>query len=245
MPLSARKRLKFDPGDRPIYAIGDVHGRLDLLQQAEAAIVEDASRMPGPKLIIMLGDYIDRGPSSAQVLAHLMTPAPQDFDRLCLLGNHELMMLEYMNGSLPFTEWLKMGSAATLASYGLDAEHLKLIFPIASKLDNFIRQSLPRQHVEFLQRMPILIDTPHTIFVHAGIDPSVPLEKQTDEDLVFIRQRFFDSPIKLPKLVVHGHTPHNEPEIARRRLNVDTRAFKSGHLTVARLWRGRVHLFST
>jgi serine/threonine protein phosphatase 1 len=245
MLSTARQRLQLDCGDMPIYAIGDIHGRHDLLQMAEYTIVRDAARLPGRKLIVALGDYIDRGPSSAQVISHLMAPPPENFDRICLTGNHEMMMLDYIDGNLSFSEWMRMGADALLRSYGLDAEHLPLIFPTAAKLDGFIRQSLPRAHIDFMRAMPILVDTPDVLFVHAGIDPRFTLSEQSDEDLVFIRERFFDSGTPLPKLVVHGHTPRDEADVQPKRLNLDTRAFKSGRLTVARLWRGRVHLFST
>ena len=96
-----------------------------------------------------------------------------------------------------------------------------------------------------MRDMPIYADTPDILFVHAGIDPGVPLSMQSDEDLVFIRDRFFYADRSLPKLVVHGHTPVPEPDIQPMRLNLDTRAFKSGSLTVARFWRGQVHIFST
>ena len=207
MQLPARQRVQLDSGDMPIYAIGDIHGRHDLLQMAEYTIVKDAARLPGRKLIITLGDYIDRGPSSAQVISHMMAPPPENFDRICLTGNHEMMMLDYIDGRLSFSEWMRMGADALLHSYGLDAEHLPLIFPTAAKLDGFIRQSLPRQHIDFMRAMPILVDTPDVLFVHAGIDPGVTLSEQSDEDLVFIRERFLNSSIPLPKLVVHGHTP--------------------------------------
>jgi serine/threonine protein phosphatase 1 len=245
MASNARTRLQFDPGDMPIYAIGDIHGRLDLLQQAERSINDNAARLPGRKLIVTLGDYIDRGPSSAQVISHLMAPPPPDFDRICLTGNHEIMMLDYIDGLISFGDWMQMGADALLRSYGLDPAQLPLVFPSASKLDAFIRQSLPRPHLDFLRTLPILADTPDVLFVHAGIDPSRPIMNQSDEDLVFIRQRFFDSRVQLPKLVVHGHTPVEWPGVHDRRLNLDTGAFRSNRLTVARLWRGQVHLFST
>jgi serine/threonine protein phosphatase 1 len=245
MASSARTRLQFDPGDMPIYAIGDIHGRLDLLQQAERSIIENASRLPGRKLIVTLGDYIDRGPTSAQVISHLMAPPPPDFERICLTGNHEIMMLDYIDGVISYADWMPMGAASLLRSYGLDPEQLPLVFPTASKLDSFIRQSLPKPHLEFLRSLPILADTPDVLFVHAGIDPLRPIMNQTDEDLVFIRQRFFESRVRLPKLVVHGHTPVERADVRDRRLNLDTGAFRSNRLTVARLWRGKVHLFST
>ena len=136
-------------------------------------------------------------------------------------GNHEIMMLDYIDGKISYTEWMRMGADALLRSYGLDPDHLPLIFPTTSKLDTFIRQSLPKSHIDFMRDMPI------------------------DEDLVFIRDRFFYADRSLPKLVVHGHTPVPEPDIQPMRLNLDTRAFKSGSLTVARFWRGQVHIFST
>jgi serine/threonine protein phosphatase 1 len=245
MAPNGRTRLTLDPGDMPIYAIGDIHGRHDLLQQAEQAIVDDAAMLPGRKLIITLGDYIDRGPSSAQVISHLMTSPPENFDRICLTGNHETTMLDYLDGLISFSDWMPMGSDALLRSYGLDPEQLPRIFPTAAKLDDFIRQSIPTSHIEFLRSLPILVDTPDVLFVHAGIDPARPLEDQDDEDLVFIRQRFINSALPLPKLVVHGHTPVEQPDVRASRLNIDTGAYKSDRLTVARLWRGRVHLFST
>ncbi|WP_434730169.1 metallophosphoesterase family protein [Rhizobium binae] len=245
MARQARPRLTLDIADIPTYAIGDIHGRYDLLVKAEQAILRDAARLPGRKLIVTLGDYIDRGPESAQVINHLIEPPPDGFDRICLAGNHEIAMLDYVEGWLSYDDWMRMGSAELLKSYGLDPEHLPLVFPSGAQLDAFLRQSLPHTHIDFMRAMPIMLDTPHVVFVHAGIDPMLPLAAQTEEDLVLIRHRFLQSRIPLPKLVVHGHTPNDEPEVRARRLNLDTRAFRSGRLTVARLWEGQVHLFST
>jgi serine/threonine protein phosphatase 1 len=90
-----------------------------------------------------------------------------------------------------------------------------------------------------------MVETQNAIFVHAGIDPMVPLKQQADDDLVFIRSRFFESPVPPPKLVVHGHTPVRDPDVGPLRLNIDTGAFQTGRLTAARLWNGRVHILST
>ncbi|MGO4481425.1 metallophosphoesterase family protein [Rhizobium pisi] len=245
MARQPRPRLTLDIAETPTYAIGDIHGRYDLLVKAEEAILRDGAQLPGRKLIVTLGDYVDRGPESAQVISHLMEPPPEGFDRICLAGNHENTMLDYIDGWVSYDDWMRMGSAELLKSYGLDPEHLPLVFPSGAQLDSFIRHSLPRTHIDFMRAMPIMLDTPHVLFVHAGIDPAQPLAAQTDEDLVFIRHRFLESRVPLPKLVVHGHTPNDEPDIRSRRLNLDTRAFRSGKLTVARFWQGRVHLFST
>lgn len=240
-----RTRLTMDISATPTYAIGDIHGRHDLLLKAEEAIVRDAQSLPGRKLIVTLGDYIDRGPESARVLSHLMEAPPEGFDRICLTGNHEVLMLDYIDGWASYQDWMTMGAAELLRSYGLDPDHLPLVFRTGAQLDTFIRQSLPRTHIDFMRSMPVMVDTPSVLFVHAGIDPAVPIAEQTDEDMVFIRQRFLNSTAPLPKLVVHGHTPGEEPEVLPMRLNLDTRAFKSGKLSVARFWQGRVHLFST
>ncbi|ARQ11469.1 metallophosphoesterase domain-containing protein [Rhizobium etli] len=245
MGRQPRPRLTLDIAEIPTYAIGDIHGRYDLLLKAEQAILRDGARLHGQKLIVTLGDYIDRGPESAQVIAHLMEPPPDGFDRICLAGNHEIAMLDYIDGWLSYDDWMRMGSAESLKSYGLDPEHLPLVFPTGAQLDAFLRQSLPHTHIDFMRALPIMLDTPRVVFVHAGIDPMLPLSAQTDEDLVLIRHRFLESRVPLPKLVVHGHTPSDEPDIRPRRLNLDTRAFRSGRLTVARFWQGRVHLFST
>ncbi|MDK4734500.1 MULTISPECIES: metallophosphoesterase family protein [unclassified Rhizobium] len=245
MGRQPRPRLTLDIAEIPTYAIGDIHGRYDLLLKAEEAILQDGERLPGQKLIVTLGDYIDRGPESAQVITHLMEPPPDGFDRICLAGNHEIAMLDYVDGWLPYDDWMRMGSAESLKSYGLDPEHLPLVFPSGAQLDAFLRQSLPHTHIDFMRALPIMLDTPSVVFVHAGIDPMLPLSAQTEEDLVLIRHRFLESRVPLPKLVVHGHTPSDEPDIRPRRLNLDTRAFRSGKLTVARFWQGRVHLFST
>ncbi len=240
-----RPRVSMDIADIPTYAIGDVHGRLDLLLKAEEAIVRDAEHLPGTKLIIMLGDYIDRGPQSAHVLSHLMEPPPAGFERICLAGNHEIVMLDYMDGWASYDDWMTMGSAELLRSYGLDPDHLPLVFRSGAQLDAFIRQSLPHTHIDFIRSLPIMVETPDVVFVHAGIDPRVPLDEQADDDLAFIRQRFLESPLPLPKLIVHGHTPGEQPDVQPMRLNLDTRAFRSDRLSVARLWQGQVHLFST
>ncbi len=245
MPSNPRTRLQLDPGDMPIYAIGDIHGRLDLLRQAEQAIFEDASRLPGRKLIITLGDYIDRGPASAQVISHLMQPVPEDFDRISLTGNHEIMMLDYLDGKMSYDSWMMTGADALLHSYGIDTKQMPVLFRTASKRDAFIRDSLPKAHIEFLRALPIMIDTPAVLFVHAGIDPARSIDNQQDDDLVFIRHRFFESDLPLPKLVVHGHTPVDHPDVQEMRLNLDTGAYRSDRLTVARLWQGEVRLFST
>nr|WP_247750780.1 MULTISPECIES: metallophosphoesterase family protein [unclassified Rhizobium] len=245
MQESQRRREFRDIAGVPTYAIGDIHGRYDLLTAIEALITADAAQFPGRKLMITLGDYIDRGPDSARVVSHLMAPAPEGFDRICLTGNHETAMLAYVDGEITLTQWLAMGAEATLLSYGLDSNHLARQYPSPKKLDDFIRASLPADHIAFLRDLPIMLDTPSVLFVHAGIDPHLSIADQTDQDLVFIRGRFLKSRTPLPKLVVHGHTQVKSPEARGRRLNLDTGAFHSGSLSVARFYEGTVNVMST
>lgn len=240
-----RQRENIDIATIPTYAIGDVHGCYDLLAALERKIYADGSQISGRKLIIMLGDVIDRGPASAQVVSRLMARPPGGFDRMCLTGNHEMAMLAYIDGEIALADWLALGGEATLNSYGLDIQHLTRQYPTQKKLDKFIRTWLPADHVEFLRSLPILIDTPKVLFVHAGIDPDRSIAAQTDEDLVYIRSRFIDSPQPLPKLIIHGHTPVGDVEAHGLRLNIDTGAYRSGKLSAVRLWNGRVQVIST
>ncbi|OEC94382.1 serine/threonine protein phosphatase [Rhizobium sp. YK2] len=240
-----RRREWLENLDMPTYVIGDVHGRYDLLSALERKIFADAAGLPGRKLIIMLGDFIDRGPASAQVVGRLMAPPPNGFDRICLTGNHEMAMLAYVDGEISLEDWLALGGDATLASYGVDIPRLQQLYPKRKKLDTFIRTWLPDDHVNFLRRLPILLDTPKALFVHAGIDPDRSIADQQDDDLVFIRSRFYDSAQPLPKLIIHGHTPVQRAEVNGLRLNLDTGAFYTDRLSAARLWQGRIHITST
>lgn len=241
----SRTRLSFGPSREPIYAIGDVHGRLDLLKALEEKIVQDAARLEGTKRIFMLGDYIDRGPASSQVLEHLMAKPPKGFSRVCLTGNHEAAMLDFVDGRLPLQFWLSIGGDATLSSYGIDIERLQAAYPSEAKLSQIIRARIPEKHVHFLRNMPVLIDTPHAIFVHAGLRPGIPLERQTDEDLVTIRSEFLKNPAPPPKLVVHGHTPGDDVRVRNNCINLDTGAVFTGRLSAACLSEGRVRFTST
>lgn len=240
-----RPRLSFGPSTEPVYAIGDVHGCLDLLQRLERLIIKDAARFEGPKRIFMLGDYIDRGPASSQVLEHLAAKPPEGFSRVCLAGNHEVAMLDFLEGRIPLQHWLAFGGDATLASYNVDVDRLRTAYPSEAKLSRFLRTRIPEKHVEFLRRLPVLIDTPHAIFVHAGLRPGLPLERQADEDLVSIRSEFLNSTRPPPKLVVHGHTPTDRITVRNNCINLDTGAVFTGRLSAACLSNGHVRFTST
>ncbi len=240
-----RARLRLDLQDTAVYAIGDVHGCIDHLLWLERVIARDAEALPGRKLIIMIGDYVDRGPASAQVLDHLIAPPPPGFDRICLTGNHEMVMLDYLEGRIGLIGWLAMGAEQTLLSYGIDHERLRAVYGSERQIDDVIRDAIPAQHVAFLRSLPIMVETPHFLFVHAGIRPELPLERQSDRDLVFIREEFYRSAHLLTRYVVHGHTPVAEARRDGMRVDIDTGAVFGGRLTALRLWRDKGRYFTT
>ncbi len=222
-----------------IYAIGDVHGCLDKLLGLERKIVADAESLPGGKLIVMLGDYVDRGPASAQVIAHLSEPPPAGFERICLAGNHEAAMLDYLEGRSDLDRWLRLGAGATLRSYDVDVARLQSIYRRSREIDEAIRKAIPVSDIEFLKQLPVLVETADFIFVHAGFRPDIPLDQQADEDLIWIRDDFYDRAHLLRKNVVHGHTPISTPKLEGRRLNIDSGACFGGPLTAVRIWQGQ------
>ncbi|PSH68253.1 serine/threonine protein phosphatase [Phyllobacterium brassicacearum] len=241
----SRRRETISISGRAVYVIGDVHGCLDELLTLERIIYADAEALPGKKLIILLGDYVDRGPASAQVVDHLIESCPEGFERLCLTGNHEMAMLDYLDGRLALSTWLQMGGEATLLSYGIDIEHLKLIYKSRRRLDEIIRAAIPERHTQFLRTLPILIAAGNFLFVHAGIRPSLSVWEQSDEDLVFIRSAFFDNSHLLEHWVIHGHTPIDKPVQVGKRFNLDTGAYFTGKLSALRLWKQKGRVFTT
>jgi len=234
-----RARLKLDSADTIVYAVGDVHGCLDELVALESAIVADAAGFSGRKLIVMLGDYIDRGPYSSQVLDHLIAPPPAGFERICLAGNHELLMLDYLEKRAPLAKWLGLGANATLLSYGIDHERLRMLYRDSAAIDGMIRQSIPASHRAFLEHLPILVEIADFVLVHAGIRPGIALEKQSDADLATIRSAFYEEAHLLDRYVIHGHTPVEEPMREGRRVDIDTGAYFTGRLTALRIWNNK------
>ena len=219
-PRPVDRQLSFAQWPAAVYAIGDVHGCYEQLLALEREIVIDAAGFDGEKWIVMLGDYVDRGPDSALVLAHLLSSQPAGLRRFCLMGNHEAVLLNYLASPWQHREWLAFGGEATLASYG--------------QQDSSERPALPLAHVDFLRSLPYTLSLPGVVFVHAGLRPGVPLSEQSPEDLLWIREPFLSTPDPLPR-VVHGHTPGTEPVVTSSRICVDTAAFSSGVLTAVRV----------
>lgn len=217
-------RVSDNMDSRTVYVIGDVHGCHDLLVDALKWIRADRDSRGTPGRLIMLGDYIDRGPASRQVIETLMHDV-DDLDPIFLRGNHEDMMLRTLRDQNPVMAggWYMGGGRRTLESYGW------------SPADGLNFSMIPKEHIDFLASLPLYHEDADRIYVHAGLRPGIPLEKQDPDELLWIRTPFLCSDAWFGKLVVHGHTPCEDgmPEIMRNRINLDTGAFWTGHLTCA------------
>ncbi|WP_421760458.1 metallophosphoesterase [Devosia sp.] len=242
-PMSAH-RLSFDADPAALYAIGDVHGCLDLLRSLERQIADDAAQLGHEAWVILLGDVIDRGPASAQVLDHLLNKPPAGLRRFCLGGNHEAMMLEFMARPRRDSDWLAMGGRETLLSYGIPGQKL-LTETSPRAIGQLLESYIPEEHRIFLDALPVLIETPTMLFSHAGLRPGIPIEKQSTTDLQWFRDGFADDFAEFGKIVVHGHTPREQPLVTAHRISIDTGASNTGRLTAVRLIPGQPPLIFT
>ena len=219
------------PSGSRVYAIGDVHGRADLLQETFAKIDSHRDAYPiANALEIMLGDYIDRGPSSFDVIELLSKRVRGG--TICLKGNHESFLLEFLKDPTILNAWQRCGGLETLVSYGLEPS-LDLSPEDQESLAATLAERLPAHHHNFLIALPLSFTLGDYFFVHAGVRPGVALSNQRAEDLLWIREDFLRYEGSFGKFVVHGHTPVSEPEIRNNRINIDTGAFASGNLTCA------------
>lgn len=234
------------PAGQRVYAFGDIHGRLDLLDRLLAMAVQDAELGPaGPSSarFIFLGDYIDRGAASRQVLDRLIEGRDAD-GWICLKGNHEAMLLEALDGQRDFDVWLANGGVETLFSYGIVARQY-LTAGGADALRAAMNEAIPPAHLSFLRDLPTSHELGGYFFCHAGVRPGVPLERQADDDLIWIRDMFIDSTADHGRRVVHGHTPVMACEILPNRINVDTGAYLTHRLSCAVLEAAEVRVLST
>jgi serine/threonine protein phosphatase 1 len=217
-----------------IYAIGDTHGRADLLEQVFARIDADLRRYPVTRpLQIFLGDYIDRGPKSADVIEQLIRRR-KTHRVICLKGNHEIYLPEFLRNPAILKTWGLYGGLTTLLSYGLKPS-LNPGEEERAELAKALDRNLPQSHRQFLGALPLSFTCGDFFFVHAGIRPDEPLSRQRDEDLLWIRDEFLACEDAFEKVVIHGHTPVMEPEVRRNRINIDTGAYATGRLTCLRL----------
>lgn len=217
------------PEGRRVYAVGDVHGRLDLFEALIAAIErDDAARGRAETTVVLLGDLVDRGPDSAGVIASARALAARRTVRI-LAGNHEDMFLECFDDLEPLRHFLRFGGAETIKSYLPDPSSLRsLTYP---EVQQAIRRHVPQEDIEFLRGLERQVLIGDYLFVHAGIRPGVPLEEQTRQDLSWIREPFLSHRGSHGFVVVHGHTIVDEVQFLANRIGIDTGAFMSGRLT--------------
>jgi serine/threonine protein phosphatase 1 len=219
------------PRGRRAYAIGDIHGCLDLLETLLRRIEEDIAESPRAKVsMVFLGDVIDRGPHSAEVIERLRTYAHPRATTHFVMGNHEEVMLRVIEGEKDvLSSWLRFGGADTLKSYGLKPREIVKMGDderIAA-----LREAIPLSHRQFLAGFSDSISFGDYLFVHAGIRPGVGLSEQSQSDLRWIRDPFLDDPTDHGFVVVHGHTISNTVDVAPNRIGIDTGAFCTGVLT--------------
>jgi serine/threonine protein phosphatase 1 len=225
------------PQGQRIYAIGDIHGELGLLDRLLALILADnAERAPVERrTLIFLGDYIDRGPDSRGVIDRMLTGMPDGFEALHLMGNHEDILLRCLEDPGVVPMWTANGGIQTLISYGvLPKDHYGA--PLrAPFLGQALARALPEAHHRFYTTLPLAAAFGDYFFVHAGVRPGCPLDQQSDQDCLYIREPFLSHRGSHGKVVVHGHTPVAEPEMRANRIGIDLGAFFSGHLCALRL----------
>jgi serine/threonine protein phosphatase 1 len=213
-----------------IYAIGDIHGRSDLLNDLLSRIEADIFARPIDRpLYVFLGDYIDRGVSSRETIDRLIEQSERG-ECIFLKGNHEQIATKCLSDRRLFDQWMRLGGLETLISYGVAPENPARENSIA-KLQAAFHHALPRAHLRFFRLLRPSFACGDFFFAHAGVKPRVGLSRQKESDLLWIREEFLSSNEDFGKIVVHGHTPVPEIEIGPNRINIDTGAFATGRLT--------------
>lgn len=226
-----RERPPSGPANARAFAIGDIHGRLDLATSLLGRIEAVRRAHPRPRdYLVLLGDLIDRGPDSRGVIEWAMSSLPQDMTTVCLTGNHEEMMIQVLDGeSHLIWDWLEFGGYEFAQSYGVEVGRLHSLKPAEAAA--VIRAAVPPSHMRFVGEFVDSFGFGDYLFVHAGIRPGTPIDQQEIHDLRWIRAEFLGSDADHGCVVVHGHTISAEPEERPNRIGIDTGAYATGNLT--------------
>jgi serine/threonine protein phosphatase 1 len=228
--IRLRGRRPSLPAGVRIYAVGDIHGRIDLLEKLLARISTDTALRPRVRPVyVFLGDYIDRGSASRETIDRLIEHG-KTHDSVFLKGNHELIAIKCLSDSDLFDQWLRLGGLETLASYGVPPEMMANGTQIV-QLQAAFHDALPNAHLRFFRDLQNSYVCGDFFFAHAGVKPKVELSQQRESDLLWIRREFLSSNDDFGKIIVHGHTPTREIEVGPNRINIDTGAFATGRLT--------------
>jgi serine/threonine protein phosphatase 1 len=227
------------PAGLRIYAVGDIHGRLDLLDELLARINTDIELRPTARPVhVFLGDYIDRGPASRGTIDRLIEHGKTK-ESLFLKGNHELIAIKCLSDPALFDQWLRLGGMETLRSYGVAGGK-----PIV-ELQSAFHSALPQTHFRFFRDLQTSFSIGDFFFAHAGVKPDVELPHQRENDLLWIREEFLSSNRDFGKIIVHGHTPTSEIEVKPNRINIDTGAYATGRLTCLVVEDGSLSVIDT
>jgi serine/threonine protein phosphatase 1 len=226
------------------YVIGDIHGRSDLLDRMVDLISLDLETNPvGDCLTVTIGDYIDRGPDSRGVLDRLAgNPFSTRF--VALKGNHEALFETFLSDPSIAEQWRRLGGLETLHSYGIPVTEL-MVGKNYEQASKALRNAVPEEHLKFLAALKTSMTVGRYFLCHAGVRPGIPLERQSDEDLLWIRDEFLNSKADFGKIIVHGHTPTERVEVLPNRINIDTGAFATGRLTCVVLENAEPRFLST
>jgi len=219
------------PEGNRLYVIGDIHGRIDLLQQIHNKIQQDAANYPGSKHLIYLGDYIDRGDHSKDVIDLLLEQPLPGFEATYLRGNHEQSMLDFLQEAEVGRSWFNYGGLATLVSYNVKYGKIPTRKKDFEGIQNDLKERVPHAHINFLEKTEFSHTAGNYYFVHAGINPKVALKYQLPEDQLWVREDFVSYNKPHEKIIVHGHTITDEPDLQTNRIGLDTGAYITGKLT--------------
>lgn len=234
--------------DRLTYAVGDIHGRLDLLKILLKSIEVDAVKyrhLDEKPRLIFLGDYIDRGGESFGVLDMLSSDRLADFETYFLKGNHEDVLLQFLVDPAKGDDWKRIGGLETMASYGVTPPRSRLDLEAWDAARLRLIEKMPQAHRDFLHNLVLAFEDERRLFVHAGVRPGRAIDDQAEMDLLWIRDSFLSHPAPYYKTVVHGHTPRLKAQADKWRVSLDTGAYVTGVLTAARFWGPDVCLIST
>lgn len=228
-----------------IYAIGDIHGRADLLANLLDRIDQDATGFLGDVHIVFLGDYIDRGFQSRQVVEILLSERLNPYRTHFLKGNHEDALLSFLSDADFGPKWAAYGGRETMVSYGVKPPRSMSLNPEWETAHNEFLKSFPNAHLLFFRGLPTRVKIGGYGFVHAGMRPGRSFDEQNDYDLMWIRDEFLRGDSTFDVKVVHGHTPTDAPYNDARRINVDTGAYFTGRLTAVKLTGQTVEFIAT
>jgi serine/threonine protein phosphatase 1 len=252
-PWASKRAATFDPKGpegRLIYAIGDVHGRADRLTALVELIRQDVQRAGALSLkptLMLLGDYIDRGPHSREVIDIILAlEADPLFQTIALRGNHDQFLLDFLEDGSSGGAWLQYGGGATLASYGVVPPRQRSDQDGWRQTAQALNQALPPEHLDFFNRTRLGAVLGDFVFVHAGVRPGTQLEDQDPWDVMSIRKPFLASREPMAgKVVVFGHTAMEAPLVERHKIGVDTGAYATGVLTALRIFEGERGFINT